>query len=216
AEGVPRLAREQAAALLGADLAQLQAQLQAGAPTPGSAAPGGLRLDQATAAFLALTSPRRAELIVGPAGTGKTYTAVRIGRAWRQAGTGQVIGIATTSAGRNMLLAAGIPVAENTAQFLGHLPGPRQALGATGLGPGALVILDEASTTSMLDLAAILRHAARSGAKVVITGDHAQLGAVESGGGMAMLARKLGHAQLTEAVRFRSEWEGNASLAIRA
>jgi AAA domain len=47
-------------------------------------------------------------------------------------------------------------------------------------------------------------------------GDHAQLGAVEAGGGMAMLARNLGHAQLTEAVRFRSEWEGAASLAIRA
>jgi hypothetical protein len=33
---------------------------------------------------------------------------------------------------------------------------------------------------------------------------------------MAMLARKLGHAQLTEAVRFRSAWEGTASLGIRA
>lgn len=63
------LPREQAAALLGADLAQLQAQLHAGAPTPDGATQGGLRLDQATAAFLALTSPRRAELIVGPAGT---------------------------------------------------------------------------------------------------------------------------------------------------
>src|SRR5262249_656519 len=57
---------------------------------------------------------------------------------------------------------------------------------------------------------------ARSGAKVVITGDHAQLGAVEAGGGMAMLTRKLGYAQLTEAVRFRNGWEGTASLAIRA
>src|SRR6266567_8849430 len=33
---------------------------------------------------------------------------------------------------------------------------------------------------------------------------------------MALLARKLGHAQLTEAVRFRGQWEGTASLAIRA
>jgi ATP-dependent exoDNAse (exonuclease V) alpha subunit len=68
----------------------------------------------------------------------------------------------------------------------------------------------------MPDLAAVLRHATRSGAKVVITGDHAQLAAVEAGGGMALLARKLGHAQLTEAVRFRSQWEETASLAIRA
>jgi ATP-dependent exoDNAse (exonuclease V) alpha subunit len=68
----------------------------------------------------------------------------------------------------------------------------------------------------MPDLAAVLRHATRSGAKVVITGDHAQLAAVEAGGGMALLARKLGHAQLTEAFRFRSQWEETASLAIRA
>jgi TrwC relaxase/AAA domain len=216
AQAAPCLAPDLAARLLGADLTQLQAQLHPGAPSPDSATQGGLRLDQATAAFLSLTSPRRAELIVGPAGTGKTYTAVRIARAWREAGMGQVHGIAATSAGRNVLLEAGIPVAENTAQFLGHLPGQREARGATTLGPGALLILDEASTTSMPDLAAILRHAARCGAKVVITGDHAQLGAVQSGGGMAMLARKLGHAQLTEAVRFRNDWEGNASLAIRA
>src|SRR5439155_3265522 len=212
----PHLAREKAAALLGTDVAQLETQLHADAPAPDAVTPGGLRLDQATAAFLALTSPRRAELIVGPAGTGKTYTAVRIADAWRAAGKGQVVGIAATSAGRNVLAEAGIPVAENTAQFLGHLPGQREARGATSLGPDALLILDEASTTSMPDLAAIIRHATRSGAKLVITGDHAQLGAVQSGGGMAMLARKLGHAQLTEAVRFRHDWEGAASLAIRS
>jgi conjugative relaxase-like TrwC/TraI family protein len=215
-EGAPHLAREQAAVLLGADLAQLEAQLRAGGPAPDWKTPGGLRLDQATAAFLALTSPRRAELIVGPAGTGKTYTAVRIADAWRTVGKGEVFGIAATSAGRNVLVEAGVPVAENTAQFLGHLPGQREARGATCLGPAALVILDEASTTSLPDLAAIVRHVARSGAKLVVTGDHAQLGAVEAGGGMAMLARKLGHAQLTEAVRFRNHWEGTASLAIRA
>jgi conjugative relaxase-like TrwC/TraI family protein len=216
AEAAPHLAREQAAALLGADLAQLDAQLRADATASDGVTQRGLRVDQATAAFLALTSPRRAELIVGPAGTGKTYTAARIAKAWREAGMGQVYGIAATSAGRNVLLEAGIPVAKNTAQFLGHLPGQREARGATNLGPDALVILDEASTTSMPDLAALIRHATRSGAKLVITGDHAQLGAVEAGGGMAMLARKLGHAQLTEAVRFRDEWEGVASLAIRA
>jgi ATP-dependent exoDNAse (exonuclease V) alpha subunit len=212
AEAAPHLAREQAAALLGAELAQLDADAHA----PEGVTQSGLRVDQATAAFLALTSPRRAELIVGPAGTGKTYTAARMARAWREAGMGQVYGIAATSAGRNVLLEAGIPVAKNTAQFLGHLPGQREARGATSLGPDALIILDEASTTSMPDLAALIRHAARSGAKLVITGDHAQLGAVEAGGGMAMLARKLGHAQLTEAVRFRNAWEGAASLAIRA
>jgi hypothetical protein len=215
-EAAPYLARDLAARLLGADLTQLDAQVRAAALSPDGLTHGGLRLDQATAAFVALTSPRRAELIVGPAGTGKTYTAVRIGKAWRDAGMGQVIGIANTSSARNVLREAGIPVTENIAKFLGHLPRQREARGATRLGPSALIVLDEASTATMPDLAAILRHAARSGAKLIITGDHAQLGAVHAGGGMAMLARKLGHAQLTEAVRFRNDWEGAASLAIRA
>ncbi|MDA8321928.1 MAG: relaxase domain-containing protein, partial [Actinomycetota bacterium] len=212
----PCLTPEEAAGLLGADRAVLDAQLRPGAPAPGGVTQTGLRLDQAAAAYLALTSPRRAELIVGPAGTGKTYTAVRIANAWRAAGRGRVIGITTTSAGRNVLTQAGIETSENTAQFLGHLPGQREARGATELGPDSLILLDEASTTSMPDLAAVLRHARGSGAKVVITGDHAQLGAVTGGGGMAMLARRLGHAQLTDAVRFRQAWEGPASLAIRA
>jgi hypothetical protein len=85
AETAPHLARDQAAALLGADLAQIDAQLRADAPAPDGVTQHGLRVDQATAAFLALTSPRRAELIVGPAGTGKTYTAARIAEAWRAA-----------------------------------------------------------------------------------------------------------------------------------
>jgi conjugative relaxase-like TrwC/TraI family protein len=215
-EAAPHLPRGVAACLLGADLTQLEARLRAQAAGPDGVTGSGLRLDQATAAFLALTSTRRVELVVGPAGTGKTYTAVRIAGAWRRAGMGRVFGIATTSAGRNVLLEAGIPVAENTAQFLGHLPGQREARGATDIGPRALLILDEASMTSMPDLAAVIRHAARQNAKIVITGDHAQLAAVESGGGMAMLAGRLGYAQLTEAVRFRSDWEGSASLAIRA
>ena len=163
-EDAPHLPREDAARLLGADRAAVEAQIRAGRRTrPRGTAAAGLRLDQATAAYLALTSPRRVEMIVGPAGTGKTYTAVRIAQAWRDAGLGQVMGVATTSAGRNVMLEAGIPAAENTAQFLGHLPGQREARGVTATGPGALLILDEASMTSTPDLAAIIRHAAKSG-----------------------------------------------------
>ena len=96
------------AKLLGADRAQLESLLRAGAQAHDAQTGAALRLDQATAAFLALTSPRRAELIVGPAGTGKTYTLARIAAAWNAAGLGNVYGLATTSAGRNVLIDAGI------------------------------------------------------------------------------------------------------------
>ena len=46
-------------------------------------------------------------------------------------------------------------------------------------------------------------------------GDHQQLEAVESGGGMALLTRKLGYTQLAEPVRFNAQWERDASLRFR-
>jgi len=74
ADGAPHLAHEQAATLLGADLAQLETQLRADAPAPDGVTQGGLRVDQATAAFLALTSPRRAEFTTRPAFPGSDIT----------------------------------------------------------------------------------------------------------------------------------------------
>jgi TrwC relaxase/AAA domain len=216
--GAPRLAPELAACLLGADQAQLEAQLHSAAATAGQAqgATGsGLRLDQAAAAFLALTSDRRAEILVGPAGSGKTRTAAEIARVWREAGMGQVYGLATSQAARNVLRQAGVDLADNTAVFLGHLKGQREARGPKRVQPGTLLLLDEASMMSIADLAAIMRVAAAQGCRVLITGDHEQLAAVEGGGGMIMLTRHMGYVQLAEPVRFVHEWERDATLRLR-
>ena len=82
--------------------------------------------------------------------------------------------------------------------------------------PGSLLILDEASMMSLADIAAILAIARRTGSKVVVTGDHEQLAAVEGGGAMMLLARRLGYVQLAEPQRFASEWERDATLRLRA
>ena len=216
--GAPRLEPEVAARLLGADQAQLEAQLRAAAQTAESAQQptgSGLRLDQAAAAFLAVTSDRRAEILVGPAGSGKTRTAADVARLWQQAGLGQVHGLTTSQAARNVLRRAGVDLAANTADFLGHLAGKREARGARTLQPGTLLLLDEASMMSMADLAAIIRLATEHGCKVLITGDHEQLAAVEGGGGMIMLTRQMGYVQLAEPVRFTHEWERDATLRLR-
>jgi hypothetical protein len=126
-----------------------------------------------------------------------------------------VLGIATAQAARNVLAAAGVHAAENSAVFLGHLPGRRGARGIRDIRPGTLLVVDEASMMSTPDLLEIVRHAADHGAKVIIAGDHEQLSAVESGGGMMLLARRLGYVQLAEAVRFNARWEQDASLRLR-
>lgn len=217
AETAPRLEREQAARLLGADLEVLDRALrEKAAESRSGTTTSGLRLDQAGALHYLLTSPRTVEVLVGPAGSGKTRTLAEGARAWMEATGAQVIGLATAQSARNVLAAAGVELAQNTAVFLGHVPGQRGALGITALKPGSMIVIDESSMTSLLDLADIAAYARANHCKVVSGGDQEQLTAVESGGGMNLIARELGYVQLAEAVRFHAEWEQEASLGLRA
>ena len=103
----------------------------------------------------------------------------------------------------------------NSAQFLGHLPGQRGARGPVPIGPGTLLVVDEASMMSSPDLADLIAYAEARGAKVILAGDTSQLQAVENGGGMSLLADRLGYVRLAEPVRFRAAWEQAASLRLR-
>ena len=217
--GAPRLDPATAAQLLGADQAQLEAQLHAQSTSPDAVAARtgcGLRLDQAAAAFAILTSARRAEVMAGPAGSGKTRTVAEMARIWRECGAGEVIGLATSQTAANVLAQAGVTRAHNTAQFLGHTEARRETRGALPVAPGSLLILDEASMMSLADMAAILAIAHARDCKVVVTGDHEQLAAVEGGGAMMMLARRHGYVQLAEPQRFSQPWERDATLRLRA
>ena len=125
-----------------------------------------------------------------------------------------MIGITPSQSARNTL-AAGVPVSYNAAQFLGHLPGRRGARGPVPIGPGTLLVIDEASMLSGPDLADLIAYAKNRGAKIILAGDISRLQAVENGGGMSLLAGALGYARLAEPVRFRSRWEQQASLRLR-
>ena len=153
-------------------------------------------------------------MINAPAGSGKTRVLAEAARIWAGAGLGPVIGITPSQSARNTL-AAGVPVSYNAAQFLGHLPGRRGARGPISIGPGTLLVIDEASMLSAPDLADLIAYAQANGAKIILAGDVSQLQAVENGGGMSLLAAALGYARLTEPVRFRHPWEQVASLRLR-
>jgi len=218
-QGAPCLDRDVAAQYLGADADVLDAQLMARAQEAranSQVTGSGLRMDQGAALHHVLTSRRVAEVLVGPAGSGKTRVLAEAAQAWTRSGTGPVIGLATAQGACNVLAAAGVEVAENSSVFLGHLPGRRGARGIRDLAPGTLIVIDEASMMSVRDLADIIGQAAASGCKVIVAGDPEQLTAVEGGGGMILLARHLGHVQLAEAVRFTAQWEQQASLRLRA
>ena len=90
-----------------------------------------------------------------------------------------------------------------------------------------LVLLDEASITSTDDLGKIAAYASFSGAKVILIGDHRQIGSVEKGGvllGIATAegeeAEKLGLSKIPTVtietvVRQREEWERRAAEQLR-
>jgi AAA domain-containing protein/TrwC relaxase len=205
AQAAPHVCGELAARRLGADLAQLRAALPGRAHDPREhAAARGLRLDQAAAAWHALTSPRTVEVITGPAGTGKTRVLAALARAW----DGPVFGTATSQSATNGLRQAGIQVAANTTRLLAAIQHGR-------IPPGSLIVADEASMISLTHLAALTEHAARNRCKLILAGDQEQLAAVEGGGAMTLLADRLGYVQLTEPVRFTAAWERAASLRLR-
>jgi hypothetical protein len=161
-----------------------------------------------------LTDGRLVSVINAPAGSGKTRVLAEAARIWAAAGLGPVIGITPSQSARNTL-AAGVPVSYNSAQFLGHLPGRRGARGPIRIGPGTLLVIDEASMLSAPDLAKLIAYAQARGAKIVLAGDTSQLQAVENGGGMSLLASTLGYVRLARPARFRAAWEQQASLRLR-
>lgn len=157
-------------------------------------------------------SGRVLDLLVGPAGTGKTTTMRALRGAWeKRYGTGSVTGLAPSAAAADVLAGdLGIET-ENTAKWLFE---HRQ--GNWNLKAGQLLIIDEASLAGTFALDAITTHAQEVGAKVLLVGDWAQLAAVDAGGAFGMLVRDRGNApELTDVRRFNHEWEKHASLGLR-
>jgi hypothetical protein len=131
AGGGPAMAAEQAARSLGGSVGELTAALHERPDAEPKTAACGLRMDKAAAAFHVLTSGRRVEVIVGPAGSGKTRVLAEIGKAWSR---GRVVGVTPSQSSRDVLAAVGVAECYNFARFLGHLEDRRGGLGPVRLG----------------------------------------------------------------------------------
>jgi len=180
----------------------------------GEALPSGGKLaqDQIDALASIAYSGRTIDVLVGPAGAGKTTAMTVLRHAWESAhGSGSVVGLAPSAAAAQVL-AEDLGIAtENLAKWWqNHLDEGAE------FGAGQLVIIDEASLAGTIQLDRITARAADAGAKVLLVGDFAQLQSVEAGGTFSLLVHERADApELIDVHRFTHEWEKAASLALR-
>lgn len=173
---------------------------------------GSLSGEQRRALVSITGSGRQVDLLVGPAGAGKTTAMRALRTAWtREHGAGSVVGLAPSAAAAQAL-ADDLGIAcDNTAKWLHEYDRGRTTFRAR-----QLVIIDEATLAGTTTLDRITEIAAGAGAKVLLVGDPHQLQSVDAGGAFALLVdRRTDAPELTEIHRFTHDWEKQASLALR-
>lgn len=186
-------------------------RVSAGAGRAGGRGKVSLTYQQRRAVESICRSGRQVDLLVGPAGAGKTTTMRALRAAWiSENGRGSVVGLAPSAAAAQAL-ADDLGVAcENTSKWLHEYD-----RGRTELRRGQLVIVDEATLADTVTLDRLTGIAAGAGAKVLLVGDPHQLQSVDAGGAFALLvARRTDAPALNEIHRFTNEWEKEASLAL--
>jgi hypothetical protein len=136
-------------------------------------------------------------------------------RLWTTFAGRRVIGLTTSTNAARVLAHEGLAESYNIAAFLGKTEGSDELRRPVPLHQDDVLVLDEASQLSTADLAMVQEAARQAGARIVATGDTAQLGAVEAGGMFRLLAREVPAARLHEVRRFDAAWEREASVRLR-
>jgi hypothetical protein len=136
-------------------------------------------------------------------------------RLWTTFTGRRVIGLTTSTNAARVLQHEGLAESYNIAEFLGKTEGSGELRRPVPLHRDDVLVLDEASQLSTADLVMIGEAARQAGARIIATGDTAQLGAVEAGGMFRLLAREVPAAELYEVRRFDAAWEREASVRLR-
>ncbi len=172
----------------------------------------GLAPDQTVALRRVCEGGERIVCIVGPAGAGKTRLVAAARDVWAANGV-PVRGLAVSAVAAGVLAQETGIASDTVAKFLYDRMRGSDASG--GLRPGEAVVVDEAAMVSTADLAGLVEAVEAADAKLVLVGDHRQLGAVEAGGLFRLLVTDSRAAELHNIHRFASGWEAAASLGLR-
>lgn len=168
--------------------------------------------DQDSAVRRLLTSGAGVEVIVGPAGAGKTAALRAAQLAWQMAGV-EVRGVALAAiAARTLKAGTGIP-SQSLTRLIHAI---RRGDIDNGLpSRGGVLVVDEAGMVGTRDLAWLTEATRQAGVKLVPIGDPAQLPEIDAGGLFAAFTRALPCSALTGNLRQREPWERDALDLLR-
>jgi len=168
-----------------------------------------LSAEQGRAVETVTTGDGPVALVVGHAGTGKTFALDAARAAWQASGH-QVIGAALAArAARQLQVGSGIP-SSTVAAVLADLES-----GRLSLAPTTVLVVDEAGMVGSRHLHRLLQVTTTADARLVLVGDHRQLAEIDASGLFVALARRLGCAELSENRRQRDPAQRAVVRALR-
>src|SRR5436305_13335470 len=147
-------------------------------------------------------------VVIGEAGTGKSFATVAAAEGWAQAGFELRVAALTWRAA-TVLSADGLE-AMTVAGLLRDLD-----RGELGLSSRSVLLVDEAAMVGSEHLARVIGHAEGAGAKLVLVGDPEQLGPIEAGGLFSAIAERTDPVRLEDVIRHNHELDRDAAKLIR-
>jgi conjugative relaxase-like TrwC/TraI family protein len=176
------------------------------------AARPSLKADQRELVHRLLSNPEGVAVVIGEAGTGKTFAIVAAAEGWAQAGI-ELRAVAPTWRAANVMRSDGLPAVSAT-RLLGELD-RAEYHGEAGLAHGSVLLVDEAGMVDSATLARLVSHAEAVQAKLVLVGDPEQLGEIEAGGLFRAVADRTEPIHLHEVIRHEHELDREAARRIR-
>jgi conjugative relaxase-like TrwC/TraI family protein len=147
-------------------------------------------------------------VVIGEAGTGKSFATVAAADGWAQAGF-ELRAAAPTWRAASVLRSDGLE-AMTVAGLLRDLD-----RGSLSLSSHSVLLVDEAGMVGSEHLARLIGHADNAQAKLVLVGDPEQLGPIEAGGLFSAIAERTEPVHLDEVMRHNRDLDREAAKRIR-
>lgn len=164
----------------------------------------GTLSEEQKAAVRHVTHAGSLAVVIGDAGTGKSFSMKVAREAWEAQGF-TVRGAALAGRAADELQ-AGSGMESRTLASLEHA----WKEGRNKLSSRDVLVIDEAGMVGSRQLGRVLDAAEKAGAKVVLLGDHKQLAAIEAGAAFRAFVQHVGAAEITEVRRQRHAWAREA------